>query len=151
VKITPMHYLITIFFLFLGSIAFSQKPPPPPVAAAVADSSYKPIIMEVVKSCHYELYYEYYKDSIIDHYANKYNWNKKKVKAVKKKLIYKPTSEFSYYNAYAFDSKTQLKNTKEYNLALNKKQLKNLESLHNDMIIHNMIGRLNRMCEKAMN
>ncbi len=121
-----------------------QGPPP----AAVADSSNMPLILEVAKSCHYEMYYEHYKDSIIEYYANKNGWNSKKIKTIETKLAYKTPSESSYYNAYAFRSKVELEKIKAYNLSLNKKQLKNLKSFTNEVIIHNMINSLDWACKK---
>jgi hypothetical protein len=140
-----MKYLITIVTLSFCISAFTQGPPPP---AAIADSSNMTIILEVAESCHYELFYEHFKDSLISVYAIKYEWSSKKIAKVKKELEYNPPNENSYFNAYSSDSKEELENIKTFNLTLSKEQLKNLKSHVNGIIIHNMINSLKWDCKK---
>lgn len=135
--------ILRLFIVFLPFISFSQGPPPP---AIQADEENLPLIEEVIESTHYEYYFEYYMDTIVKEYASRYNWDSKKMKKVKSDLQYSPDILSSSSNAYARTSKSELEKIRDYNLSLGKKQLKNLESKHNDLIIRNLISRLNNHC-----
>lgn len=140
-----MKYLYLLLFFFVSSNSFSQLPPP---AAIHADKENLPLIEEVVESTHYEYYFEHYMDTIVQQYAARYNWDSKKIKKVKSELKYSPNILSSGSNAYARTSKSELEEIRDYNLALSKKQLKNLDSKHSDLILSNLINTLNIHCRK---
>lgn len=140
-----MKYLIVLFSLSFYYSALCQGPPP---TAAAADPTNMPVILQVVESCHYDLYFDYYKDSLVEYYANTHGWNSIKIKKIKSELVYDPPTESAFSNAYAFVANDKLEQIKTYNLSLSKKQVKNLEMQVNNIIIHNMINSLNWDCKR---
>lgn len=140
-----MKYLFPLLFFFFSLNSLSQLPPPP---AIQAEEENLPLIDEVIESTHYEYYFEYYMDTIVQQYASNYGWDSKKIKKVKSDLEYSPEILSFRSNAYARTSRSELEEIRDYNLALSKKQLKNRESKHSDMIIRNLISRLNNHCRR---
>jgi len=139
-----MKFLFFTLSVFLHFIGFAQTSFEP----AMPDSSNMPIILEVAKSCHYELYFEHSKDSIVAKFANKYNWSSEKIKQVKKALMFIPPTDNAYYNAYALKTANELEKIKAHNLSLSKKKLEKLESIHEQMIVSNLGNWLYLECAK---
>jgi hypothetical protein len=146
-----MKTLLTILVCFTTLSTYSQEPPPP---AAMADSSNHELILEVAEASRYDLVYAYYKDSVVSHYAEKYNWSENLVREVKGQMIFKPPPKWDILNAFANHSRTELRWLKELYLSSSDSKLIKLKlqprSRTREIALKDILSPIDGQCKKTL-
>jgi hypothetical protein len=122
--------------------------PPPEIQTTFLNRD--SLIMEVVKASRYELIYDYCKDSIVMIFAEKYSWEKKKIIEIRNSLIYEPEQQFMYNSVYPNETADQLREIKEYFLAMSDEEMIQFKLTYQENVTYNFIGPITRKCEQAI-
>ena len=146
-----MKTLLSILVCFTTLSTYSQESPPP---AAMADSSNHELILEVAEASRYDLVFAYYKDSVVAHYAEKYNWSENLVREVKGQLIFEPPSKWRIFNDFAHHSRTELRWLKELYLSSSDSKLIKLKlqprSRTREIALKDVLSPIDRQCKKTL-
>jgi hypothetical protein len=146
-----MKTLLTILVCFTTLSTYSQESPPP---AAMPHPSNHELILEVAEASRYDLVFAYYKDSVVAHYAEKYNWSESLVSEVKGHLIFKPPPKWRIFNDFANHSRTELRWLKELYLSSSDSKLIELKlrpiSGTWETVLTNLLSHIDGQCKKTL-
>lgn len=133
-----------MFIITVQSIAFSQGPPP---SMAIASEENQKLIDEIIEITHFKEQYIEICTSFIEQAAKEKGWDETEIAERKKRMDAEQFIRSSFYNAMAFLSSEELRETIMFLKKINKKTPFNAFFLSRSTITNNFLIHVNSLIE----